>query len=274
MERDVSELRVISLGAGVQSTTMALMAAHGELTPMPDCAIFADTMRETAETYGHLKALETKLPFPCHHVSAGDLADDFLRALGGNVSCCGQPPFFVRNPDNDGTAAAVSGGMLWRKCTKEYKLEPIRRKVRALSAGNPVEQWIGISLDEAHRMKDSGVKYITNRYPLVEQHMTRGDCVMWLTRHGYSVPPKSACYFCPYTSDERWRQLKQTRPEEWRRACEFDDALRERRVTKLAAGIKGEIFVHRSMKPLRDADLGDEYTIDMFGNECEGMCGV
>lgn len=36
-------LRALSLGAGVQSTTMALMAAHGEIGPMPDCAIFADT---------------------------------------------------------------------------------------------------------------------------------------------------------------------------------------------------------------------------------------
>jgi hypothetical protein len=39
-------LRVISLGAGVRSTTMALMAAHGEITPMPDAAIFADTQWE------------------------------------------------------------------------------------------------------------------------------------------------------------------------------------------------------------------------------------
>src|SRR5262245_57869705 len=31
------KLRVISLGAGVQSTTMALLAAHGEIGPMPDC---------------------------------------------------------------------------------------------------------------------------------------------------------------------------------------------------------------------------------------------
>ena len=36
-------LEVISLGAGVQSTTMALMAAHGEIEPMPDLAIFTDT---------------------------------------------------------------------------------------------------------------------------------------------------------------------------------------------------------------------------------------
>jgi hypothetical protein len=40
---DTTLLRVISLGAGVQSTTMALMAARGEIAPMPDCAIFADT---------------------------------------------------------------------------------------------------------------------------------------------------------------------------------------------------------------------------------------
>ena len=36
-------LRVHSLGAGVQSTTLTLMAAHGEIGPMPDGAIFADT---------------------------------------------------------------------------------------------------------------------------------------------------------------------------------------------------------------------------------------
>lgn len=41
-------LNIISLGAGVQSTTMALMAAHGEIEPMPDCAIFADTKVEPA----------------------------------------------------------------------------------------------------------------------------------------------------------------------------------------------------------------------------------
>ena len=36
-------LEVISLGAGVQSTTMALMAAHGEIEPIPDYAVLADT---------------------------------------------------------------------------------------------------------------------------------------------------------------------------------------------------------------------------------------
>jgi hypothetical protein len=37
-------LRMLNLGAGVQSTALALMAAHGEIGPMPDCTIFADTV--------------------------------------------------------------------------------------------------------------------------------------------------------------------------------------------------------------------------------------
>lgn len=68
--------------------------------------------------------------------------------------------------------------------------------------------------------------------------------------------------------------MKRSEPAEWARAVAYDHDLRKVRATKLAAGIKGEIFMHRSMKPLVDADLGDEQTIDMFGNECEGMCGV
>lgn len=51
-------LRIISLGAGVQSTTLALMAAAGEIGPMPDCAIFADTQSEPTAVYRHLLARE------------------------------------------------------------------------------------------------------------------------------------------------------------------------------------------------------------------------
>jgi len=271
----MSRLRVLSLGAGVQSTTLALMAAAGEIEP-PDCAIFADTGGEPLAVYRHLEWLMQPglLRFPVHVVRRGNLEDDFLGTLDGAVTRCGQPPFYVRNPDNNGTAAADSGGLLWRQCTKEYKLDPIRRKVRELSGGDCVEQWIGISTDEAHRMKPSGVNYITNRYPLIDRGMSRTDCRGWLFKRGYPQPPKSACYFCPYTSNARWLEMKRNEPQEWQRAIAFDAALRAKRTAKLAAGIKGEIFIHRSMTPLASADLGDEETIDLFGNECLGLCGV
>ena len=54
------KLRTISLGAGVQSTTMALMAARGEIGPMPDCAIFADTGWEPKQVYEHLDLISAK----------------------------------------------------------------------------------------------------------------------------------------------------------------------------------------------------------------------
>ena len=70
-------LTVLSLGAGVQSTTLALMAAHSEITPMPDCAIFADTQAEPAAVYEHLRWLMSPnvLPFPVHVVTTGNLEE-------------------------------------------------------------------------------------------------------------------------------------------------------------------------------------------------------
>jgi 3'-phosphoadenosine 5'-phosphosulfate sulfotransferase (PAPS reductase)/FAD synthetase len=53
-------LTVISLGAGVQSSTMALMAAKGEL-PKPDCAIFADTGYEPKKIYEYLEWIKTTI---------------------------------------------------------------------------------------------------------------------------------------------------------------------------------------------------------------------
>tara|TARA_Y100000310_G_C20434133_1_gene692906 strand:+ start:47 stop:319 length:273 start_codon:yes stop_codon:yes gene_type:complete len=67
---------IISLGAGVQSSTMALMAAKGEITPMPDGAIFADTQWEPNHVYKWLDFIEKNVPFPIYRVTAGNLTED------------------------------------------------------------------------------------------------------------------------------------------------------------------------------------------------------
>lgn len=56
-----TEYNFLSLGAGVQSSTMALMAAKGEITPMPDAAIFADTSAEPQAVYDWLDWLIKQL---------------------------------------------------------------------------------------------------------------------------------------------------------------------------------------------------------------------
>lgn len=268
-------IHILSLGAGVQSSAIALMAAKGELSPMPSCAIFADTQSEPEEVYDYLEYLTALLPFPVHKVTAGNIEEDFLQALSDPKVRCGQPPFYVWNEEKQMEAT------LWRKCTKEYKLDPIRREVRRLmdeAGADRVIQWIGISLDEAHRMKTSGVKYIENVYPLVDKRLSRHDCVLWLERNSYRKAPKSACRICPYISNHRLRQMRDNAHNDWSKLVTFDHAMREaQQKTVNGAKITGTLHVHRSCKPIDEVDLStdlDNGQGELFGNECEGMCGV
>ena len=267
--------RVLSLGAGVQSTTMALMAAHGEIGPMPDCAIFADVGAEPQGVYDHLKFLmsENVLPFPVHVIKAASLLDDLYDPKGG-VAAGARPPFFAVNDNGQ-------PGPLKRQCTRHYKIEPIRRKVRELiglrkgqrGPQSPVvEQWIGISLDEAIRMKPSRDRYIANRWPLIELRLSRQDCLRWMEAHGYPRPPKSACTFCPYRSDAGWREMRDNDPASWAQAVAVDAHIRE----KMPRVRKSRVYIHRSLKPLDQVDLStaeDRGQLNLFLNECEGMCG-
>lgn len=295
-------LRALSLGAGVQSTTMALLAAHGEIGPMPDCAIFADTGWEPSAVYDHLDWLMSGnvLPFPVHVVSAGNIRDELLAAGAGNrwasipaftktVTPAGAlVPVFDEDDDGElveigsrrATTETVSIGMIRRQCTTEFKIVPIRRKVRELvdltrkrSPAYPVvEQWIGISCDEVIRAKPSFEAWQIKRFPLIEKRMSRQDCLAWLRRHGYPEPPKSACIGCPFHDNARWRRMRDHDPEAWADAVAADKALR----TGLR-GIRGEVFLHRSCVPLDQADLStaaDQGQLDLWPNECEGMCGV
>jgi hypothetical protein len=292
--RSQRTLTLLSLGAGVQSSTLLLMACRGDL-PQPDAVIFADTGDEPQAVYRHLAWLDgmaTAAGIRLYRVSGGHIRDDLLRAVAGGerrVGHIGQPPFFVRNPVartevrevdtlwGRETVAARSpdtGGRLWRKCTQEYKLLPIRRQTRALmqaAGAQSVDQWLGISWDELHRMKPSGVRYITNRFPLIERRMTRQDCLIWLDAHGYPTPPKSACVLCPFHSDTYWQGLKDNAPDEWARAVEVDAAIR-----RGIPGVTGEAFLHRSMVPLPLVMLRpqDDRQMNLFGAECEGVCGL
>src|SRR5207237_6999010 len=131
-----------------------------------------------------------------------------------------------------------------------------------------VAQWFGISVDEWKRMRVSDVAYIVNCYPLVDRRLSRRDCIEWLQRHGYRVPPKSACLGCPYHSNATWREMKRDRPREWAETVAFDRVIR-----KGLPGVKGEAFVHRSMLPLDMADLRTnaergQLTFPGFEDEC------
>jgi hypothetical protein len=134
-----------------------------------------------------------------------------------------------------------------------------------------VEMLIGISTDEAFRMRLSRHSWITNVYPLIDARMTRQECLNWMEAKGHPRPPKSSCLGCPYHSDEQWREIKADE-KAWKDVLEVDAAIRQP-----VGKMKGQQFMHADRKPLAEIDLlspRERGQADMFINECEGMCGV
>jgi len=244
--------QIVSVGAGTQSTAMCLLAAHGDIEPMPACGIFADTSDEPAAVYKQLEWLRSGvLPFPIYIARQVIGLGQMMEALANSrddivIGKGGTAPYFTINPDG-------SKGMLNRHCTSNYKIDVVFRAAKKLFPDETeFTQWIGISTDEAHRMKPSRKKGFTSRFPLaMELRMSRNDCLEWMERHGYPRPPRSACVFCPYHSNNEWRDLRDNHPLDWQKAVEH-----ERIITHGLRGTRGErLFLHRSCVPLDEVDL-------------------
>ena len=277
-------LRILSLGAGVQSSTLALMIEHGEL-PQIDAAIFADVKGEPKKVYEWLEYLKTKITsYPIHVVTWRDLKQDILDAAKGEYKAF-TAPFYTKN------TLTGKKGLLRRQCTNSYKVQPVIQEIRRLlglkkgekrKAGTQVELLMGISKDEIVRMRKNQLNYINNVYPLVDKNMTRKDCIEWMEDNFYPTPPRSACTFCPYHSNKEWLDIKNGDPEEWKEVVEMDRAIRNQERFKEKnkdQEVIDEIFLHRSCKPIDEVDFENEKNKDQldfeFGilNECEGMCG-
>jgi len=266
----------LSLGAGVQSSTLAMMMVHGEL-PMADVAIFADTGAEPKRVYQWLDWLEARIVpagLPLVRVMQGEgLTAHLDDVCGTTPSHSTTPPMFT-----------PSGGCLNRNCTRDYKLRPIFREIQRRRKKRRVVQIMGISWEERQRCKPPRQKYIArNEYPLVDMEMDRQGCKRWMLAHGYPIPPLSACVYCPYRCDLEWRKLKAEDPEGFAEACRVDEMCRTRLPgVRAHNGHKAtKCYVHRSLVSLRDVDFsndidrGQQLLPGVSGwADCEGMCGL
>ena len=162
----------------------------------------------------------------------------------------------------------------------------IRRRIRELlglrprqrvPAGTTVELWLGISTDEAIRMKTSRDRWITNRYPLIEVGMSRSDCLNWWQERYDRPLERSACVACPFQSRHRWVETKRRWPELFAEAVEIDADLRD---SNRGLALDKTPYLHTLRMPLAqavaldEAEMGDDGHRDGFGNECEGHCGI
>lgn len=276
-----AKLRVLSNGGGIQSSTLIMMMCVGEL-PWVDHIINADVGDESEATMRHLDWLDAQFRLysngqcETHRVSRGGRLSDRIRnrAVGKGVLNNDRfvsAPFFTSGGKNG------RGGQGKRQCTREFKIEPLEKKQRDLLGYAPrqripagsCEVWIGISTDEVVRAGAAFTSWTVNRYPLLEHGMSRRDCVAWLEGHGFPVPPKSACIFCPYKSNAEWRWLRDNDPKAWADAVEIDRLIRN------TPGMRQQEFLHRDRVPLDQVDLRtDEERGQMMLMVCEAGCGL
>ncbi len=281
-------LKVLSLGAGVQSSTLLRMMIRGDFGPehKPHHAIFADVGWEPQAVYDQVEVLRKESEaagIQFHVVQYGNLREDMIKGWVPNDSSLighafGSIPVFIKGEKGE--------GMLRRQCTEKYKIAPVNKRIRELlgvkSFGHtpPGSVWyyFGISSDETRRMRTSNLKALRFYYPLIMKNSTtdkviewrrpgirRADCLKWNADHGFTEPPRSACLGCPYHTNAEWRRIKAD-PVQWKDAVEFDRAIRH------PVRLEGESFLHRDRVPLDEADLNEPDPAQME-IECEGYCG-
>ena len=101
---------------------------RGAFDRVPDCAIFADTHWEPPSVYEHLRWLEGQLRFPVYVVDNGRSLREDVKALTNHSGSNNYVdiPVYLKGRDGEGD------GIGRRQCTTNYKIRPIRRKIREL----------------------------------------------------------------------------------------------------------------------------------------------
>lgn len=268
-------IHVLSFGGGTQSIALLLMALNGEVNRViPDFIIFSDTGNEPKHVIEQVERvnqyIKEKYKKEIIITGNGNIYDDLMRATetGERVSSL---PFHTINRET------YLEGIGRRQCTNDYKIEPVKKKIRELLGYKPrqrvkemVHMWKGISTDEIQRVKPIKDNWITAEHPLVDVvNVDRSRCITYVERELGFTPKKSACIICPFHDNATWLEIKKDDPEGFEAACKLDEKIRN------GLAYKDELFLHKSRKPLKEVDLNEnQLDIDYFLNECEGFCGI
>ena len=238
----------MSYGGGKQTIAIITMILDGKL-PRPDLIVFADTGHEVKTTFDYLKTW----------------VQPALKSIGLQVETITQEyateteavllPVYTRQSGHIGKMPTF--------CSNEWKQRPVRRWLKAHGVTD-TDLWLGISLDEAERMKGSGLQWLRHVYPLIEiVPMNRAACVNQIQSFGWPVPSKSRCYMCPNQSPLAWKDLKRRADGDFEKAVELENEIREKDPL---------MFFHPLAKPLKEAVEQSEQQADMFDGCDSGFC--
>lgn len=251
----MSVLEVVSLGAGIQSTALAILNTTGRVTPRADLCIFADPGAEMPHTYEHLVRLTPWLAergLPVVTVAYSPSLEDWTRTRSTPLPIL------------------TDGGLGHRQCTRLWKVAQIQAELRR-RGGKTATVQLGISYDESHRMHDSPASWITHRWPLVNMKLTRDDCRAIIREAGLPEPGKSACFFCPFQSLGRWRMLAAEHSDLFERAVDLERVINERRIAKG----QGRAYLANTRRPLAESFTTAQTMMEgLDESACGGFCFV
>lgn len=243
----------LSYGGGTQSTAMLLMVIEGELE-RPDYVVFADTGSEMPHTYELVDLMKEK----CKEAEL-----EF-------VTVAAAQPLHERYLER-GTLPVIGV----RSCTSQWKIEPIKRFMRSIVGMGRrkvlATSWIGITTDERRRATPSSDQWTDRRYPLLEKHMSREDCIYYCEQKLGITVRKSGCFLCPYQSPHQWNKLKLEHPDLFEKSLELE------RKAKAKSGFKGGLWgSSRSIEAFNHThtlnDFGFEIQVSSEKCATEGSC--
>jgi len=251
-------IQVLADGGGIQSTAIKILIIQGIL-PKPDHIITSDTGRERSTTWDYMQRYSTPVLREIGIEPVRLIAKDWCNAeqwdymRRGSDGCWHtRLPVYTINDGKDGKHIP--------HCSDRWKKAVMRRYLRRLYGfckDVKVETWLGITLDEAHRVRDDDVLWNTTRHPLIEGWLgiedgtglalTRNDCKQIIRDFGWPLPEKSSCYICPHMKNHEWQTIQ---PWEFRQAVKI-----ERRMHRLMEKTHYLAFLHKDRKPLEQCDF-------------------
>lgn len=271
-------MKILSFGAGMQSTALALMscenAAHKEpvhpLVPVYDAVIFCDLGLEPPWVQIQLeftrKACEGAGIF--FKVLNTPLYQDFLENFGERRTV--SIPWWTLKEDGHKSKMP-------RNCTLDYKVNEITKYVRWELLGykkgqrlrpediKAHEMHMGFSAEEKRRCHENPHKLFVNHFPLVEMGLTRADNYAYILERWGLDTKASACAFCPFHRNYFFQHLREHEPDTFSDLLKVDNLLRDKNPKP---PMDSDLFISRSRKRL--LDLTPE---DCNDAECFEYCG-
>lgn len=221
-------LKVISYGGGVQSTAMIVLAVQGQI-PNVDAALFSNVgddsehpttlryVREIATPWAEAHGIPVHELKPVRHGVETTLMNEITKEDSKRDLI----PVF-----------GEKGNPMKRSCTADFKVATIHRWLKAHGARKhtPAYVQLGISTDEIQRAgRGQDLTYEKRQYPLLELGLSRTDCIEIIRKAGLPVPPKSACFFCPFHGETAWSELRRDSPELFDKAQDLEDFMQARK---------------------------------------------